>query len=471
MITYDLTDTELPLYECLYMHMKEDICGGKFEAGEKMPSKRTFARNLGVSTITVENAYEQLIGEGYLYAVPKRGYYVADISGIKKVGVPQRVSLNIVKPKEKEDVVFDFSTAKTERANFPFSIWAKLMRETISQKEKELLTVSPCEGVQELREAIASHLSSFRGMVVDPDQIIVGAGTEYLYGLLIKLLGNDKIYCIENPGYKKLKKIYESYDVVCKYANMDKDGILVEDLRKTDSQIVHISPNHHFPTGITMPVSRRYELLAWANEKENRYILEDDYDSEFRLNGKPIPSLQSIDACEKVIYMNTFSKSLTSTIRISYMVLPQHLANRFYEKLSFYSNTVSTFEQYTLAAFIRQGYFEKHINRMRLHYVKKRAKILAVIRSYFKEEECQILENESGLHFLLQFQTKLGDQEMEAAFQKKKIRMVALTDYYIDDKVRNKHQFLLNYSNMDMEGLEDALGEIRQILQGNEMMH
>ena len=173
------------------------------------------------STITVENAYEQLIGEGYLYAVPKKGYYVADISGIKKVGVPQRVSLNIVKPKEKEDVVFDFSTAKTERANFPFSIWAKLMRETISQKEKELLTVSPCEGVQELREAIASHLSSFRGMVVDPDQIIVGAGTEYLYGLLIKLLGNDKIYCIENPGYKKLKKIYESYDVVCQYANME----------------------------------------------------------------------------------------------------------------------------------------------------------------------------------------------------------------------------------------------------------
>ena len=209
-------------------------------------------------------------------------------------------------------------------------------------------------------------------------------------------------------------------------------------------------------------------MVSWgegADEAENRYILEDDYDSEFRLNGRPIPSLQSIDACEKVIYMNTFSKSLTSTIRISYMVLPQHLANRFYEKLSFYSNTVSTFEQYTLAAFIHQGYFEKHINRMRLHYVKKRAKILEIIRSYFDESECQILENESGLHFLLQFKTELADKEVEAAFQKKKIRMVALTDYYIDDSVRNMHQFLLNYSNMEMDGLEEAVIAVKQILQ------
>lgn len=468
MITYDLTATKLPLYECLYVYMKEDICAGRFEAGEKMPSKRTFARNLGVSTITVENAYEQLIGEGYLYAIPKKGYYVADISGIKKVGVPQKVSFNIVKPKVRPEVKFDFSTAKTEQENFPFSIWAKLMRETISQKEKELLTVSPCEGVEELREAIAKHLSSFRGMVVDPDQIIVGAGTEYLYGLLIKLLGNDKVYCIENPGYKKLKKIYESYDITCQYANMDEAGILVEDLRRTNSQIVHISPNHHFPTGITMPVSRRYELLAWANEKESRYILEDDYDSEFRLNGRPIPSLQSIDACEKVIYMNTFSKSLTSTIRISYMVLPPHLANRFYEKLSFYSNTVSTFEQYTLAAFIKQGYFEKHINRMRLQYAKKRAGILEIIRAYFDETECGILENESGLHFLLQFETELTDQQLEAAFEQAGIRMVALTDYYMDELVRNKHQFLLNYSNMDMEGFEDAVITIKQILKQQE---
>lgn len=464
MITYDLTDTDQSLYKSLYHHIREDICSGRFEAGEKMPSKRTLARNLGISTITVENAYDQLIGEGYMYAIPKKGYYIADISGIKKVGMPVQVSLNIRKPAKKKDIVFDFSSDQTESTCFPFSIWAKLMRETISRKEKELLTVSPCEGVGELREAIAKHLSSFRGMRVDPDQIIVGAGTEYLYGLLIKLLGKEKIYCIENPGYKKLKKIYESNDVVCRYAKVDEAGMVVEELRKTDSQIVHISPNHHFPTGITMPISRRYELLAWANEEEGRYILEDDYDSEFRLNGRPIPSLQSIDACEKVIYMNTFSKSLTSTIRISYMVLPEHLANRFYEKLSFYSNTVSTFEQYTLAAFIAQGYFEKHINRMRLHYGRKRAKILEMIRMYFTEEECQILENDSGLHFLLQFKTELSDAEVKEKFSEAKINIGAITEYYMDDQVRNQHRFILNYSNIDISGLESAIAEIKKIL-------
>lgn len=467
MITYDLTDVNQSLYKSLYHHIREDICNGKFEPGEKMPSKRTLARNLGVSTITVQNAYDQLIGEGYMYAIPKKGYFIADISEIKKVGIPVQVSFHIQKKEKKKDLIFDFSSDKTERTNFPFSIWAKLMRETISQKEKELLTVSPCEGVKELREAIAKHLSSFRGMVVDPDQIVVGAGTEYLYGLLIKLLGKEKVYCIENPGYKKLKQIYESNDIQCKFVKMDEFGIIVEELRSTNSQIAHISPNHHFPTGITMPVSRRYELLAWANEEEGRYILEDDYDSEFRLNGRPIPSLQSIDACGKVIYMNTFSKSLTATIRISYMVLPEQLANQFYEKLSFYSNTVSTFEQYTLAAFISQGYFEKHINRMRLHYGRKRAKILELIRMYFKEEECQILENDAGLHFLLQFQTRFSDREVKETFLKAKINIDAITDYYMDDQLRNQHQFILNYSNMEVDGLQNALIEIKRIFSNN----
>ena len=238
-----------------------------------------------------------------------------------------------------------------------------MIRETISEKENELLEVSPCGGVRELREAIAKHLQSFRGMSINPDQIIVGAGTEYLYGLLIKLLGKDKIYCIENPGYKKLKQIYEDNDVECRIANMDDKGILVDELKALNADVAHISPTHHFPTGITMPINRRYEVLAWANEKDGRYIIEDDYDSEFRINGKPIPPLQNIDVCGKVIYMNTFSKSLTSTIRISYMVLPEALANEFYRRLSFYSCTVSTFEQYALARFINEGYFPPSANQ------------------------------------------------------------------------------------------------------------
>jgi GntR family transcriptional regulator/MocR family aminotransferase len=376
---------------------------------------------------------------------------------------PVKKKLKIEKRRETEDYVYDFSSNKTESSDFPFSVWAKLMRETISLREK-LLTVSPCEGVEELRRAIAGHLRSFRGMNVDPDQIVVGAGTEYLYSLLIKLLGKDKIYCVENPGYKKLKSVYESNGALCRYVNLDDYGMNMEDLRSCGANVAHISPNHHFPTGITMPISRRYELLAWSNEKSGRYIIEDDYDSEFRLNGRPIPPLQSIDACEKVIYMNTFSKSLTSTIRISYMVLPEHLANIFFEKLSFYASTVSTFEQYTLSAFISQGYFEKHINRMKLRYRKKRTRILKMIRDVYPPDECRIIENDSGLHLVLEFNTDIPDKQLQRRLGERKIKIASITDYYMDDAVRDRHQFILNYSSLDIDGLEDALLEIKAAL-------
>ncbi len=464
MLTYDMSHADKALYLYLYECIRKDILEGELKTDEKMPSKRTLAENLGISTITVENAYGLLISEGYMYTVPKKGYYVSRISRQQLSSQPAAKKLDIDKRRVDEEYSYDFSSNRTERSDFPFSIWARLMRENISLKEKELLTVSPCEGIAELREAIADHLRSFRGMTIDPDQIIVGAGTEYLYGLLIKLLGEDKVYCVENPGYKKLLSIYRSNGVECRYVDLDDHGMRVDMLRSCGAQIIHICPNHHFPTGITMPVSRRYELLAWANEDKGRYIIEDDYDSEFRLKGNPIPPIQSIDACEKVIYMNTFSKSLTSTIRISYMVLPEHLANRFFEKLSFYANTVSTFEQYTLAAFMKRGYFEKHINRMRLRYGRKRTQILDLIKKVLGSEDCRIIENESGLHFVLEFNTDIGDEELKKRLARKKIRMVSITDFYMDELPRDRHQFVLNYSGLSMDGMEDALREIKKVL-------
>lgn len=464
MITYNLSEVSGPLYESLYHFIKADIIAGKIGVGEKMPSKRTFARNLAVSTITVENAYDQLISEGYLYSVPKKGYFVSDLAGIPKITPKEEVAYDIELPAHDQSVVFDFSSNRTGKENFPFSVWAKLMRETISLKEDKLLEVSPCGGVFELRSAIAAHLSSFRGMAVDPNQIIVGAGTEYLYGMLVKLLGTDKVYCIENPGYMKLLQIYESNGVECRYANLDDKGIVVEELDHVGAQIAHVSPTHHFPTGITMPVNRRYELLAWANEGEGRYIIEDDYDSEFRVNGKPIPTLQSIDGCEKVIYMNTFSKSLTSTIRISYMVLPVHLANLYYKKMSFYSCTVSTFEQYTLAAFISQGYFEKHINRMRLYYGRKRKKMLEIIRNVFDEGECEVIENDSGLHFILKIKTEYSDSMLKDALRKHGIRIRSVADYRIEKASNSHHEYILDYSNVDLEKIKNALMILKEEL-------
>lgn len=463
MLTYDLTSKSGPLYECLYNFIKEDIKSGKIKFNDKMPSKRTFARNLGVSSITVANAYEQLISEGYLYTLPKKGYYVSDISGMindRSASFTDRMNKKIHIPHDDAEIWYDFSSNNTETGSFPFSIWARMMRDTISVREREVLEVSPCAGVRELRCAIAGHLQSFRGMAVNPDQIVIGAGTEYLYGLIIKLLGYDKTYCITTPGYKKTKQIYENNGAVCKCIKMDDRGICIDELRHANVDIAHISPTHHFPTGITMPISRRYELLSWANESDGRYIIEDDYDSEFRFNGRPVPSLQSIDVNDKVIYLNTFSKSLTSTIRISYMILPPQLANKYYDELSFYSCTVSTFEQYTLAAFINKGYFEKHINRSRLHYGRKRTKILDIIRNRLNDEQCKIIENDSGLHFILELNTAMTDTEVKELLLKKGIRIRAVTDYDMNETTRDAHQFILNYSNLNVDNLDKALSEV-----------
>jgi len=468
LLTYNLAEASGPLYKSLYQFILQDIKDGKLKANDKMPSKRAFAKNLGISTISIENAYDQLISEGYLYTVPKSGYFVSKIDNLNpfKANTILKSSVEIHVPEEKnsDKSCFDFSSNQIENINFPFSIWAKLIRETISQKEKELLQVSPCGGVKELRKAIADYLESFRGMSVNPDQIIVGAGTEYLYGLLIKLLGKDKLYCIENPGYKKLKKIYESNNSECITVDMDDKGLSVEALRNARGQIAHISPTHHFPTGICMPASRRYELLAWSNENDNNYIIEDDYDSEFRLKGKPVPPLYSLDVFGKVIYMNTFSKSLTSTIRISYMILPEKLINLFYQKLSFYSCTVSTFEQYTLSAFISEGYFEKHINRMRLHYGRKRARVIEMIKNQFTENQCKIIENDSGLHFILQFNTELSDKDFKEKVKSKGIIISSVTDFEMKETKNDKHQFILNYSGIDLSRLEAALLQVREVI-------
>lgn len=468
MLTYQFSKSDIPLYEQVYQCIKSDIVNGTLMPGDKLPSKRTFAQNNGVSTITIQNAYDQLISEGYIYTIPKKGYYVSDIEQIAKVPKKVSIALDISIPETPKKYQYDLSSNKMNPDNFPFTVWARLSRQTLSDKCKELMEISPGNGIYELRAAIAEHLKSFRGMLVDPNQIIIGAGTEYLYGLLVQLLGDDKIYCIENPGYKKLVKIYGQYKINCQYANMDGDGITTSELRKTEAEVAHICPNHHFPTGITMPANRRYEVLAWANEKKGRYIIEDDYDSEFRTNGKPIPTLFSIDACEKVIYMNTFSKSLAPTIRISYMILPVHLADKYYRELSFYSCTVSNFEQYTLAAFIKKGYFEKHINRMRLYYSRKRKQLLECLEMSKLSRICEVLENESGLHFLIKLDTKFSEEEIKRKLEEQEIRLQSVSEYFMVPDKTKEYFYLINYSNLEIDNIGKIFDQIYESVHESE---
>lgn len=465
MLTYSFTNIGSDsMYEYLYKCIRNDITQGKIKAGEKLPSKRSFAKNLGISVITVENAYGQLLAEGYIYSMPKRGFYVSDLSSAhmeKKAVRKEQLSLT----GGETSYFADFSSNQTDSEIFPFAIWSKTVREVLNDNQKQLMINPPCGGILELRQAIAQYLREFRAMQVDPEQIVIGAGTEYLHGLLIQLLGNDRIYGVENPGYHKISRIYENMKVEYAKVSMDQEGVSIQELEEKRVDIIHTSPSHHFPTGIVMPVSRRYELLGWAAKSPERYIIEDDYDSELRLSGKPFPTLQSIDVSDKVIYMNTFTKTLASTVRISYMVLPLTLTEKFYQKLSFYSCTVSNFEQYTLAKFMENGSFEKHINRLRNYYQMKRDAILKAFRKEPLGRFVNIQEEGAGVHFLMQISTAKSEEEIVKEAKGKGIKLAPLSHYFDgEEKESFENTYVVNYSSVDLQNIERAAQVLGQIL-------
>ena len=551
MLTLELhKNKSTPLYMQIYSYIKSEVLARRLKAGNKLPSKRALAAQLGISTITIEGAYGQLMAEGYIYAKAKSGYYISPLESIQQAddsaadffqhntlgdaqlfSGPEKISYesgytdnmpgasgtvnmaglsnspstsDIFVPSSLQSTntalshasseissrpsitstsmpssstisskgrMSHESTAQTSCAtidlssnnilpeSFPFSIWTKLMRHTMSENQALLLTKSPTAGIYSLRCAIAEHLLRFRGMHIQPEQIIIGAGTEYLYERIIKLIGRDKIYCVEAPGYHKLQRIYTDNGACCFSLPIDQQGMSVTALNAVRCDVIHISPSHHFPTGIITPVSRRYELLGWATSGQ-RYIIEDDYDTEFRLVGKPIPSLFSMDMSSKVIYMNTFSKSLTSTIRISYMVLPMPLMEEFNRRLGYLSCTVSTFEQYTLAEFINQGYFERHINRMRNNYKKLRQLLLKELLAHPEHDKIQILQQASGLYFLLKINTTLSDRVLRSRLQQNGVHLQSLQHYYQNRQAAPEHTFVVNYSSLTEKDIPRAVAAL-----------
>ncbi|MCR5703520.1 MAG: PLP-dependent aminotransferase family protein [Eubacterium sp.] len=441
-----------PIYEYLYVCIKNDILTGKIAPGEKLPSKRAFAKSQGVSVITVENAYAQLLTEGYIYSEEKRGFFAGDIGGKYIQGKKKRIP--VTQP-QKEDWLVNFKSNHIRYDNFPFSTWSKVMRQTLADQELSFLESPESQGVAPLRQVIALHLEKYRGLSVNPNNIIVGAGTEYLYGLIVQILGHSSMIAVEDPGHKKIGKVYESNGIRCVRIPVDRYGVKIEELWGSNALAVHISPSHHFPTGIVMPANRRHKLIQWARENET-YIIEDDYDSEFRFSGRPIPTLASIDE-ERVIYMNTFSKTLAPSIRIAYMILPEPLMQVFREKFDFYSSTVSGFEQYTLANFIKQGYYERHINRMRNYYREYRNHILTAIRESRLWEKVTIEEENAGLHFILKIHQEIEDGKYVEKLKKNGINISTVAEYCYNDDGNFKHQFIVNYSAVNEEDLKKAL--------------
>jgi GntR family transcriptional regulator/MocR family aminotransferase len=468
MLTYHFKTGGEPLYVQLYDAIKGDILSGVLMPGEALPGKRPFAKHLGISVSTVENAYGQLMAEGYITSMPRRGFYVAEVKTLPKA--PETVPVQKTPDPVLESLhtalrgrrwFADFQSNQTDPASFPFTLWAKLTREVLSDEQDQLMTNPPAGGTLTLRTAIADHLRDFRGLVVAPEQIIVGAGTEYLYTLLIQLLGFDRIYAVESPGYRKILQVYQAHRLKTAKIPLDHQGLRPDRLEASGASIVHITPSHHFPTGITMPIARRYEMLSWANQAPDRLIIEDDYDSEFRMTGRPLPPLAAIDMTGRVIYMNTFTKSLASTVRVSYMVLPPALTAAFYRKLRFYACTVSTFEQAVLARFIAEGHYEKHLNRMRQAYRRRRDVLLGAIGQSPMAGCAAISEENAGLHFVLSLKIKKRDEAVVQDAAKRGIRVAPL-------EAGDAHRFLINYSSIPERVIPEAVRRLSEAVLGRE---
>lgn len=421
-----------PLYYQIYKGIRAEIRANHLLPDEKLPSKRTLSSHLQVSIITIQSAYDQLVEEGYIRAVPRSGYYVESTQQLPVVSDNNADIISIERETENKKYKISFSTSGVDTKQFPFSTWAKLSRRILSEEQEHLLQAVPPSGLLALRKEIVRYLYEFRSIKILPEQIIIGAGTEYLLSLLVQLLGREKCCAVEEPGYKKTRKILIQNGMSVKSISMKKDGISIKELYESEADIVHVTPSHHFPLGIVMSVNCRASLLNWAMQSSERYIIEDEYDSELRFSGTPIPALYSMDSGNHVIYMNTFAKTLAPSLRISYMILPFTLLKKYQEQLQFYANTVPSFEQYTLASFLREGYFERHLNRMKKTYRKRKDQILFLIRNHKLASYLKIKGENSGLHFLLETHLGLSEKDLIETAESVGVHISGLSYYYAD---------------------------------------
>ena len=467
MLTYDLSQRDdTPLYEYLYELIAADIRQGRLGANKKLPSKRALAKHLGVSLITVEGAFSQLVAEGYVRAVERKGYYVCDLTPAAApaaatapapVQAPERVAVD--KPLT---CAFDLRGGSLSGA-FPYDAWARSLREALSQ-ESEATLVGPQEplGTLRLRRVLANYLGEFRGMSVSPDQIVIGAGAQYLYNMIIQLLGAGVQVAIENPGYPRLEHIYRVNRVPVAHIPMDDQGIRVDLLAASGANLVHLTPSHQFPTGLVISAPRRYELLSWASQDSARYIIEDDYDCEFRLAGKPIAPLQRLDAQGQVIYTNTFTKSLGSAFRIGYMVLPPALADRYERELGFYSCTVSAVDQLALARFIESGAYERHVNRMRTQYRALRDQLINALRASRLADRLSFAAQDSGIHFLRGVRSRCSGGELQRRAGEHGVAISCLQSFYQGKQAEEGavRWLVAGYSSLEPSQIASCVGAL-----------
>lgn len=421
-------EEKTPLYEQLYAVLADEIRSGARAPGTALPGRRTMAAQQGVSVNTVDAAYQMLAAEGLAEARPRSGFYVQKTYGMLHSPTPRPAPVPPVPAVPEVPVRFDLSTGSVDTDLFPARSWGRIQKEQLYQRP-DLLQRGEMQGDASLRREIARYLSAYRGVDCTPEQIVVGAGIEYLLGCLAHLF-TGSVAAVENPGYSRTRVVLQNNGISCTLVDIDQGGLSLEGLEASGANLCYLTPSHHFPTGVTMPAPRRAQLLAWAAARPGRYLLEDDYDSEFRFDTRPLPSLQGMAGPDgPVVYLTTFSKSLAPGIRIACMVLPRNLLAEYRRDFAVYANTVSRFEQQTLSAFMAGGYFTRHLGRMRLVYKRRMEAFAAALRAALPGVTLGALH--SGLHFLLTLPGAGGEAAMVEAAAREGVRLRGLHEYYL----------------------------------------
>lgn len=456
------SEISTPMYEQIYEYIKQDILHGIFLKNTKLPSSRVLAEQLNVSRSTVNSAYEQLLSEGYIYSKEKKGYYISDVNRIQSfTNTDFYQEKKEIPALEKEKKQYTFSPFSIDTENFPYNTWRKLTNTVISYLNADSLSLGDNQGDFSFRQAIWKYLTVSREIHCSPEQIIVGAGTDYLLMLLCGLFPESYKIAMENPSYMRAYQVFCGLNRSVIPIPVTNTGMDISSLRNTDASIAYVTPSHQYPLGVIMPVAKRHELLKWADQR-NRYIIEDDHDSEFRYKGLPIPSLQSMDKKEKVIYMGTFSRAIAPAIRVSYMVLPPSLMMLYQKKFSHYSSTVSRVDQNILTEFMKQGYLERHLNKMRKIYHQKHDSMLKALRCF--GDSILISGEYAGLHLVVTFLNGLSEEEIFTRARANNIHLYSIKEHEISPITQKNPTFLFGFAGLSEKEIAETISKLFQAL-------
>ena len=450
------TASETPLYEQIYQHIKREIQEGRITSGEKLPSSRSLCKYLEVSRSTVELAYEQLISEGYVEAVPCKGYFAAELEGMYRLDVVPAL-VGAEEKTEKKEWKYNFTPNGVDLNSFPYNVWRRLAKDSLLDDRAEMFRLGDSQGEYGLRSAISRYLYQARGVNAHPDQIIIGAGNDYLLMLLSTVIGQNHKVALENPTYKQAYRLFKSlsYDVCT--VDMDEKGMKVADLKSSGADIAFVMPSHQYPLGIVMPMKRRMELLKWAAKDPARYIIEDDYDSEFRYKGKPIPALQGYDRWENGdLYRNVFKVHRAFDPCQLYGASCAAFKGVSEKKAVFLSSTVFQGRSADFTESLsRTDIYERHLNRIRTLYKSRHDTLMGCLKTF--QKICTISGENAGVHMLLHFAGDMTEEELIRKAAEKGVRVYGLSQYYIDPPDGLKPTIMLGYANISEDKMKEAV--------------